>query len=79
MKFFRRNSVIIGEGCTIGDGARIGPGGRVGAGEAVAAGARIDNIESEPLFFPDESDQIRVNHNVLRDHYGLNPDGSTVR
>jgi acetyltransferase-like isoleucine patch superfamily enzyme len=79
VKFFRRKSVIIGEGCTIGDGARIGPGGRVGAGEAVAAGSQIDNVESEPLFFRDESDQIRVNHDVLRDHYGLNPDGSTVR
>ena len=79
VKFFRCKSVIVEEGCTIGDGARIGPGGRVGAGEVVAAGSRIDNIESEPLFFRDETDQIRVNHDVLRDHYGLNPDGSTVR
>jgi acetyltransferase-like isoleucine patch superfamily enzyme len=78
VKFLRRKSVIIGEGCTIGDGVRIGPGGQVGAGEAVAAGSRIDNVEDEPLFFRDESDQILVNHGVLRDHYGLNPDGSTV-
>lgn len=77
-KFFRRKSVIIEKECTIGDGASIGPGARVGAGEAVAAGSRIDNVEREPLFFRDESDEIRVNHNVLRNHYGLNPDGSPV-
>jgi acetyltransferase-like isoleucine patch superfamily enzyme len=79
VKFLRRKSVIIGEGCTIGDGARIGPGGRVEAGKSVAAGSRIDNVEDEPLFFRHESDQIRVNHRVLRDHYGLNPDGSAAQ
>jgi acetyltransferase-like isoleucine patch superfamily enzyme len=78
VKFLRRKSVILGEGCTIGDGARIGPGARVGAGRTVAAGSRIDNIESEPLFFRDENEEIRVNHHVLRDHYGLNPDGTAI-
>lgn len=78
VRFFRKKTVTIGRDAFIDDHCSLGPGANIPAGEHVPGSTQIENVESAPLFFLDDTDQIRVDYKVLREWYGLDPKGNPV-
>ncbi len=76
VRFLRKKSVTIGEDVIIGEDCTIGPGAHIPSCERVSPRMCVENVESTPLFFLDDTDQIRLDHKVLREWYGLDPKGA---
>ncbi|PWU09372.1 MAG: hypothetical protein C5B47_03540 [Verrucomicrobia bacterium] len=78
VRFLRKKSICIGENVLIGSNSIIGPGANIPSFTQVPPNSHVENVESSPLFFLDDTDQIRVNHEVLRERYGLDPQGIPI-
>ncbi len=79
VRFLRKKSVCIGNNVVISSGCVIGPGANISSFARIPSNEHVENVESSPLFFLDETDQIRVDYDVLRERYGLDPRGVPVQ
>lgn len=77
-RFLRKKSIRIGENVVIGADCVIGPGADIASDAQIPPGEQVENVESNPLFFLDEADQIQVDRRVLREWYGLGPKKKSI-